>query len=361
MGTIEPVRTAPPGEYAGRRWRVPPFARFVVGRAVAGVAMVWGVTVITFVLTNLVPADPLAAVLGDQAAADPAIVAQYRAQMDLNAPLPLQYWHYLVRLVHGNLGVSAQTRRPVAQDLASAFPATVELAAAALFVGVLIGVGLGLVAALRRRRPIDSVIRLISVIGNSVPTFWLALLVFFVFFFKLGWLPGSGRLDPALTPPPHVTGLYTIDGVLAGQWDVAGNAVAHLIGPALVLALFVIGILVRFVRSAVLDVLGEPYFTAARAKGLSRARLTFGYALRGALLPILTMVGLIFGALLSGAVLTEDVFAWNGLGQYAFRAATSLDLQAIMGVGLVVGVIYISLNFFVDLATGLIDPRVRHE
>jgi peptide/nickel transport system permease protein len=338
---------------------MPPLARYIAARLGISVLLVWGITVVTFILTNLVPADPLAAVLGDQAAADPVIVAQYRKQMGLNNPLPVQYWDYLVRLLHGNLGTSAQTRNPVASDLASVFPATAELSCFVLVLSVLLGVGLGLYAALRHRRLADQVIRLFSVTGISMPTFWLALLMFYVFFYKLRWLPGSGRLDPTLTPPPHVTGFYTIDAALADQWRVFGNALEHLVLPGLVLTLYMMGLLVRFARSAILDVLNEPYVTAARAKGLSGPRIVFGYVLRGALLPILTMVGLTFGSLLSGAVLTEQVFAWNGLGQYAFLAATKLDLQAIMGVAIVVGVVYIGINFIIDLLTGVIDPRVR--
>jgi peptide/nickel transport system permease protein len=356
VGRKQPL--APPADLVRGR-RAHPLARYTAARLGISVLLMWGITVVTFILTNLVPADPLAAVLGDQAAADPVIVAQYRKQMGLNDPLPLQYWHYLLRLLHGNLGTSAQTRNPVAQDLATAFPATAELACFVLVASVLLGVGLGLYAALRHRRLADQVIRLVSVTGISMPTFWLALLVFYVFFYKLRWLPGSGRLDPTLTPPPHVTGFYTIDAALAGQWGVFANALEHLVLPGLVLTLYMVGILVRFTRSAILDVLNEPYVTAARAKGLGPARIVFGYVLRGALLPILTMVGLAFGSLLSGAVLTEQVFAWNGLGQYAFLAATKLDLQAIMGVAIVVGVAYIGLNFAIDLLTGVIDPRVR--
>ena len=200
---------------------------------------------------------------------------------------------------------------------------------------------------------------LVSVVGISTPTFWLALIVFYVFFFKLQLLPGSGRLDPQLTPPPHVTGFYTIDAALAGQWSIFANALAHLVLPALVLTLYAVGLLVRFTRSAVLDVLNQPYVRAARAKGLSPATVTFRYILTGALVPILTLVGLVTASLLSGAVLIEQVFAWHGLGQYAYLAATKLDLQAIMGVGLLVGAAYITINLLVDIATALIDPRVR--
>lgn len=353
------VPTRPADDLRGPRRRAHPLLRYVARRLGISALLLWGITVVTFVLTNLVPADPLAAVLGDQAAADPQIVAEYRRQMRLDDPLPLQYWHYLVRLLHGDLGTSPQTRHAVSADLATAFPATAELATAVLIVSVLLGVGLGLLAALRHRRFADQAIRLVSLVGVSTPTFWLSLLVFYVFFFRLRLLPGSGRLDAALTPPPHVTGFYTVDALLAGQWSVFANAAQHLVLPALVLTLYITGLLVRFSRSAVLDVLAENYVTAARARGLGASRITFGYVLRGALLPILTMVGLAFGSLLSGAVLTEQVFAWNGLGQYAYLSATKLDLPAIMGVGIVVGVTYIVLNLAVDVVTGLVDPRVR--
>jgi len=353
-----PADQVPPGE--GRpRLRIPPLARYILVRSGLSVLLLWGTTVVTFVLTNLVPADPLAAVLGDQAAADPTIVAQYRLNMGLDKPLIQQYLGYLGRLLHGDLGMSAQTRNPVASDLAAAFPATVELASFVLVLATILGVGLGLLAAQRHRRLPDQLIRLVSVVGISMPTFWLALIVFYVFFFKLRLLPGSGRLDPELTPPPHVTGFYTVDAVLAGQWDIFANALTHLVLPALVLTLYAVGLLVRFTRSAVLDVLNEPYVRAARAKGLSPAVVTFHYVLTGAMLPILTLIGLVFASLLSGAVLIEQVFAWHGLGQYAYLAATKLDLQAIMGVGLLVGAAYITINFLVDVMAGLLDPRVR--
>lgn len=336
-----------------------PLARYIGIRLLVSVLLVWGVTLVTFVLTALVPANPAAAALGERQASDPAAVAAFEREWGLDQPLPVQYGMYLGRLVHGDLGRSTQTRNPVATDLASAFPATAELAIAALTLSVLLGVGLGMVAAMRHRSIADQAIRVFSLIGISTPTFWLALLMFYVFFYQLGWAPGSGRLDAQFMPPPRVTGLYTVDALLAGEFVVFRNALAHLVLPASVLMLYTVGLLTRFSRTAVLDALGNDYVTAARAKGLPGRVVTLRYVLRGALLPILTVVGLTFGSLLSGAVLTETVFAWNGLGQYAYNAATTLDLQAVMGVGLVVGVTYIAINFVVDLLYGVIDPRVR--
>ncbi len=336
-----------------------PLARYLATRLGLSVLLVFGVTLVTFVLTNLVPADPVQAALGEQAAADPQIVAQFRKQAGLDQPLPVQYVNYLGRLLTGNLGTSNQTRLPVSQEIAKAFPATAELALVAILISIVIGVALGLWAALRRRRAADHVIRAVSLVGLSIPTFWLALLMYYIFFFKLRIFPGSGRLSPTAIAPPHVTGLYTVDSLLAGQLDNFADALSHLILPALVLALYTVGLLTRFSRSSVLDVLNQDFVKAAKAKGLPARVVVTRYVLRGALVPIITIVGLAFGSLLSGTVLVEKVFAWHGIGEYAFTAATKLDLPAVMGVGLVVGIVYIGINFLVDVLYGVIDPRVR--
>jgi len=306
-----------------------PLVRYITIRVVVSLLLLVGVTIVTFVLTNLVPASPVTAALGERASSDPRIVAAFKAAQGLDKPLPVQYVIYLGHLLQGNLGTSIQTHNPVTEDLAAAFPATVELALFVIVLSIVIGLGLGLIAALRHNRLSDQVIRVVSLLGISVPTFWLAVAVYFLFFFVLHWAPGSGRLDPADTPPPTVNGLYTV------------------------------GLLVRFARSAILDVLGQDYVRAARAKGLPGGQVVFRYVLRGALLPILTIVGLAFGSLLSGTVLTEQVFAWGGIGQYAYRAATALDLPAVLGVGLIVGVVYIATNFIIDVIYGVVDPRVR--
>lgn len=338
---------------------LPPLVRYIGVRLGLTVLLMFGVTLVTFTLTNLVPSDPVQAALGEQAAADPEIVAKFRADQGLDQPLPVQYITYLGHLFQGDLGTSTQTRQPVADELAKAFPATIELALAAIVASALIGIGLGLWAALKHRRFTDQVIRVISLIGLSWPTFWLALVAYYLFFFLLGVLPGSGRLDPATIAPPHVTGLFTLDAMLAGQWGTFWDAVNHLVLPASVLALYTIGLLTRFARSAVLEVLDMDYVTAARAKGLPRRSVIFGYVLRGSLVPIITVLGIAFGSLLSGTVLVEKVYSWHGIGEYSFAAATRLDLPAIMGVGLIVGIVYIGLNFLVDLLYGVIDPRVR--
>jgi len=336
-----------------------PFLRYLGVRLAVSLLLVLGVTLVTFGLTNLVPGDPVAAALGERASSDPQIVAAFRQAQGLDRPLVEQYVVYLGHLLHGNLGTSIQTHNAVATDLAVAVPATAELALFVILLSVVLGIALGVLAALNHNRLPDQLIRAVSLVGISVPSFWLALALYYVFFFKLHLAPGTGRLDPAANPPPTVTGMYTVDALLAGQLDVFGDALAHLVLPGVVLTLYAVGLFVRFTRSAVLDVLGQDYIRAARAKGLPPGQVVFRYLLRGSLLPILTVVGLVFGSLLSGTVLTEQVFGWGGLGQYAFRASTSLDLPAIMGVGLIVGIVYIATNLIIDVAYGLIDPRVR--
>jgi peptide/nickel transport system permease protein len=336
-----------------------PLARYLLRRLGVSALLIVGVTLVTFVLTNLVPGDPVAANLGQRAAENPATVAAYRAHYGLDRPLPVQYATYLGNLLQGDLGESQQTHRPVLTDLQSAVPATLEIAIGAIVLSVLIGVGFGVVAAVRRGQLADSALRLVSLVGISVPTFWLALVAFYVFSFQLDLAPGSGRLAPATTPPPHVTGLYTVDALLAGEWETFGDALAHLMLPTLVLTLYTVGLLTRFTRSAVLEVLEQDYVRSARAKGLPGRTVLFRYVLRAAMVPILTVVGLAFGALLSGTVLVEEIFAWPGLGSYAYQAASHLDLPAVMGVGLFVGLIYLAINLVVDLLYGTIDPRVR--
>ncbi|HEY0574016.1 MAG TPA: ABC transporter permease [Pseudonocardia sp.] len=336
-----------------------PLLRYLVRRLGVSALLIIGVTLVTFVLTNLVPGDTVAANLGQRAAEDPAIVAAYRAHYGLDRPLPAQYLTYLTNLLHGDLGESQQTHRAVLTDLRSAVPATLEIAIGAIVLSVLIGVGFGTIAAVRRGHLADSALRLVSLVGISLPTFWFALVAYYVLSFQLDLAPGSGRLSPATTPPPDITGLYTLDSLLSGQWQTYADAVAHLMLPTLVLTLYTVGLLTRFTRSAVLEVLEQDYVRSARAKGLPGRTVLLRYVLRAALVPILTVVGLAFGALLSGTVLVEQIFSWPGLGSYAYQAASHLDLPGVMGVGLFVGIIYLLINLVVDLLYGAIDPRVR--
>jgi peptide/nickel transport system permease protein len=339
--------------------RPPGFLRFVARRLAALVFLAIGITAVTFVLTQLVPSNAVATNLGEQAAGDPAAVAVFKQHYALDKPLPQRYVIYLGHLVHGDLGQSSLTHDSVRHDLAQFIPATAELALYSVLFASIVGVAFGVLSALRRNRLTDHALRVTSLAGISMPTFWIALVALYVGFYKLGWFPGADRLDPGTLPPPHVTGLYTIDALLAGDWGVFGQALHHLVLPALVLAAFNVSLLTRFTRSAVLEVIGNDYVRAARAKGLRERTVVRRYILRAALPAVITVLGLVFANVLTGAVLVEKIFSWPGIGQYAYQAAVNLDVQAIAGVSIFVAIVYVTVNFIVDVLYGVIDPRIR--
>jgi peptide/nickel transport system permease protein len=338
---------------------VPGLARFVMRRLGALVLLTLGITAVAFVLTQLVPSNAVATNLGEQAAGDPAAVAAFKHHYGLDRPFPTRYLLYLDHLVHGDLGQSTLTHDAVTHDLGQFIPATGELALYSVVFAAIVGIGFGVLAALRRNRPTDHVLRVTSLAGISMPTFWIALVALYVGFYKLGWFPGAERLDPGVQPPPSVTGLYTIDALIAGNFGVFVQALHHLILPALVLAAFNVSLLTRFTRSAVLEVIGNDYVRAARAKGLPERIVVVRYILRAALPSVVTVLGLVFANVLTGAVLVEKIFSWPGIGQYAYEAAVNLDVPAIAGVSIFVAVVYVTVNFVVDVLYGVIDPRIR--
>ncbi len=333
--------------------------RFIARRVVATVVLAFGVVLVSFVLTNVVPGDPAAANLGQQAIEDPEVVEAFRKANGLDQPLPVQFASYVGNLVQGDLGRSQQSRRPGLTDLGEYGAAAAEIALVAVVISLVVGIGCGTLAALRRDRLTDQVFRVLSLGGVSVPLFWLALIALYVFSFKLGWFPGSGRLGPGETPPDKITGMFTVDALLAGDLATFRTAFSHLVLPSLVLAAFTVGLLTRFARSSVLEVLGNDYVRAAHAKGLPMSLVVRRHVMRGALVPIITVVGTAFASLLAGTVLVERIFAWPGIGSYAYRSATTLDLPAIMGVSLFVALVYITVNLVVDILYGFIDPRIR--
>jgi peptide/nickel transport system permease protein len=342
-----------------RYWYLlPSIVRFTVRRLAVGVLLCLGVTLVSFALTQVVPGDPVVASLGDRAASDPAIVANFREHYGLDKPLPEQYVIYLGRLLQGDLGESQQSRHPVTQDLAKYMSATIELALVAMVLAMGVGVSLGIVAAIYRERWPDHAIRVFSLAGVSVPTFWLGLICLYVFFFRLGISPGVGRLSPG-ADTPDITGLVSVDAILTGDWPLLWDALAHIALPALVLAIYTVGSITRFTRAAMLESLGQDYVRSARAKGLLPGTVILRHALRPALAAIITVAGMAFGRMLAGAVLVESVFSWPGIGEYAYRSALALDLRAIMGVSLVIAVIYILVNLVIDILYAVIDPRIR--
>ncbi len=331
--------------------------RFIVRRLAGLVLVLVGVSIITFALTQLVPIDPVANALGQNAREDQ--IQAYRKQLGLDRPPWEQYVVYVGRLLRGDLGVSIRTRRPVADDLRDFVPATIELSLAAMVVTLILGISLGVLAAVRRDGPVDLGARVFALIGGSLPIFFLGLVGLAWFNTRLRWLPGPGRLDAVLQPPHRVTGMYTLDSLIAGDWALFRNSLWHLILPAITLGYFSTAVVLRMTRSAMLEVLNQDYIRTARAKGLREQTVLLRHALKNAMIPVLTTLGVVFGSLLSGAVLTETIFAWPGLGRYATSSATSLDFPAVMGVTLVAAVVYPVVNMLVDIGYHALDPRIK--
>lgn len=334
------------------------FWNYVLRRLVGIVFVLIGVSIVTFVISHIVPGDPAAAALGDRAREDQ--VAAFRAEYGLDRPVAEQYLIYVRGLVTGDLGKSIRSRRPVTQDLQEFLPATVELSLSALVIAILLGIPAGIWSAIYRNRLPDAIIRIFALIGGSLPIFWLALLAIGLFYNQLDWLPAGGRLDDFIPPPEHITGLYTVDSFLTSNNAALASSIQHLILPALVLGYFSTAVITRMMRSSMLEVLNQDYLRTARAKGLKERTVIFRHGLRNAFIPTLTVIGITFGSLLSGAVLTETIFSWPGIGRYATAAALGLDFPAVMGVTLVAGVIFPISSLFVDLGYAWLDPRIRH-
>jgi peptide/nickel transport system permease protein len=332
---------------------------FVVRRLLLTIPIFIGITLVTFTISHAVPADPIVANLGQRAQEDPSIVNRYRHEWGLDKSLPQQYVIYVGNLLHGDLGVSITTRRPVTDDLRQFFPATIELATAAVLFAVVIGVPLGVLAAVRRNRFLDHMSRVVSLIGISIPVFWLGLLALIIFYSHFGIFPGTGQIDDGIKLPPTRTGMLVVDSLLAGDWSALANSTWHLVLPALVLGAYTMGIVTRMTRASMLEVLVQDYIRTARAKGVRPALVVLRHGLRNAVLPTLTLIGLAYGSLLSGAVLTETIFSWPGIGHYATQTAGSFDFPAIMGVAILTASIFLLINLVVDVLYGVLNPQIR--
>jgi peptide/nickel transport system permease protein len=318
-----------------------------------------GISLITFTVSHMVPADPIKAVSGIRAKGEQ--VEELRRLYGLDKPLPEQYLRWVFNLAKGDLGTSIRTGQPVLEDLARYAPATAEVALAAMFLTVLVGLPLGIVSALSKDTILDHISRAIALSGVSMPIFWVALLLQIFFFSRLGLLPADGRLDIMIDPPPRFTGLYTVDSLMAGDLEAFKSAVRHLVLPSVTLAFGSLAVLTRMVRSSLLDVLGEDFVRTARAKGLAERRVIISHALRNALIPTTTTMALLMGAMMGGVFLVELMFSWPGLGFYAMRSISLIDFPAIMGVAILMTTIYAVLNFIADLLYGLLDPRISVE
>lgn len=335
------------------------WVKFIAKKLLYLVVMLFGVATIVFILTKMIPGDPTVANLSQRALSDPDIVAAYREKYGLDKPIIVQYVLYIWNLLQLDLGTSIRTNNSVLSELIRCYPATLELSIFAIIVASVVGVAFGVISAVKRNSAVDQVVRAISVTGVSIPSFWFALLMLFVFYYQLGWLPGPGRLSSTFTAPETVTGLYVIDSLLEGDLAKAGDALSHLILPGTVLAAFTMGLITRTTRSNLLDVLSTDYIRTAKAKGLSNSRLITHHALGNALIPVLTVIGLGLGNLLGGTVLVETIFNWPGVGQFAYESVMANDYPAIIGVALLVALNYMVINTIVDILYGVIDPRVR--
>lgn len=331
---------------------------YIASRLASAAAMVLLATLVIFLLANTVPSDPVLSQLGDLAASNPATVAAFKHQYGLDLPLWRQFWIFLTGLLHGDLGTSIVSRRPVLDDIRDYAPATIELASIAFALSLLVGLPLGILAAVQRDSWIDHLARFVSLIGVSAPTFWLAFIMLAVFYGQLDWAPGPGRLDPTSFPPDRITGLLLIDTALRGDWEAFHDVLARLVLPAITLAAATLGLVTRTTRAAMLEALGQDYVRVARAKGLRASLVVLGHALPNAMLPVVTLGGLAYANLLTGAVMTETVFSWPGLGRYTYTSAVSVDFPAIMAITAIVAAVFVLVNLAVDLSYALLDPRV---
>jgi peptide/nickel transport system permease protein len=329
-----------------------------LGGVTGVIATLFGLVLVTFLIGRAMPIDPVIAIVGDHA--PPEVIAKVTEQLGLNRPLYVQFAIYLRNLLGGDLGNSVMTSQPVTADIAHYFPATLELATVAIVIAIVLGVPLGVMAAARQGSRFDHAVRVISLAGQSIPVFVLGLLAILVFYVKLGIAPGTGQIDVAYDGMvPDVTGMLVVDAALDGQWDAFQDALAHLAMPALILAYFSLSIITRMTRAFMLDALAGEYIVTARAKGLSGTRILWRHGFGNIAVPLITVIALAYAGLLEGAVLTETVFSWPGIGLYLTVSLLNADMNAVLGATLVIGCVYVGLNLLADLAYKLLDPRVR--
>ncbi|MBO8163632.1 MAG: ABC transporter permease [Brevibacillus sp.] len=321
------------------------------------VFVLFGVTLMTFFMSHVIPGDPARMMVGQRA--DEETLQEVRRQLGLDQPVWVQYFSYMKGLLTGDLGISIRTQQPVIDDLVTFFPATLELALFAFLLAILIGIPIGILSAVKKDTAWDHGGRLFSIAGVSTPVFWSGLVGILIFYKLLGWLPSGGRLELGAAAPQHITGLYLLDSLLTLDWDAFRNSLWHLILPALTLSFAQLAIVTRQVRASMLEVLGQEYIRTAMANGIKGPLLLFRYALRNALIPTITVVGLSFGSLLGGAVVTETIFGWPGMGKYVVDSIAYLDFPAIMGFTLVIAVGYVLINLLVDLTYYLLNPQIR--
>ncbi|HYC15294.1 MAG TPA: ABC transporter permease [Stellaceae bacterium] len=317
-----------------------------------------GLLLVTFLIGRVVPIDPVLAAVGDRAPVE--VYERVRTELGLDQPLYVQFYRYAAAVLSGDFGRSVLTSNPVLTDIKRFFPATFELATLATFLGVALGIPLGVIAAARQNRFIDQTIRVLGLMGYSVPVFWLGLMGLVFFYVRLDWVAGPGRLDVAYEDVVDTrTGVILLDSALAGNWEVFRNAFAHVILPAAILGYFSLAYVSRMTRSLMIEQLRQEYVVTARVKGLSETRVIWRHALGNVMVPLITVVALSYANLLEGSVLTETVFAWPGIGQYITNSLLSVDMNAVLGGTIVVGAVFVGLNLLSDLLYRVFDPRAR--
>ena len=332
--------------------------KYVVKRMMLFVIVIFGVVTVTFFLSHVIPSDPVGAILGENAPQE--LVEKIERQLGLDLPLGQQYTRYIKGLLNWNFGISLRTQKQVSEDLRVYFPATIELVLLAMLIAIIFGISIGIISAVKRNQLPDNVSRVFSLVGISMPAFWLGLLFILILYYHLGLIPAGGRLSPHISPPPMVSGFYLLDSLIAGQFRTFWDALHHLLGPALVLGWIQTAYICRVTRSSMLEVLNEEYIRTARVKGLKEKKVIFKHAFRNASIPVLTMIGISFGYLLEGSVLTETVFGYPGLGRYAIYSFLSLDLNAVIGSVTLIAICYAMSNLIVDLLYAALDPRIKY-
>ncbi len=331
---------------------------YIIRRILVVIPVIIGVSFLSFFFVHMIPGDPVTTMLGVRAR--PQDIVQYKAQMGLDQPIYVQYIRYIEQLLKGNWGTSIFTRVPVAKDISYRLPATIEAIFFALIIGIVFGIGMGILAALKRNTLIDTGASLVALTGVSMPIFWLALILIYLFAVNLKVLPPGSRLDAELNIK-YVTGFYTIDSLLMGRLDIFWNVIKHMILPSFVLSTTVMPGIMRLTRASMLEVMQKDYIRTARAKGLRMGKVIMKHTLRNALLPVITVIGLEISGLLGGAILTENAFSWTGMGQWFYNAITVRDYPIIQAAILLNAIIFIFMTMLIDISYAFIDPRIRYQ
>ena len=332
--------------------------KYITKRILMLIPVLIGVSIIVFFLLRVCAPDPAPVVLGQHATEQSMI--EWREAQGLNDNIVVQYVNFIKGAVTGDFGKSYYTNQPVLQEISSRFPATIEIAIFAIILASIFGIIIGVIAAVKKNSIVDNASMALSLVGVSIPIFWLGILFIILFVKILGWLPASGRIDPMLRPDNDITGLYLVDTLIHGDFEAFKDALWHLVLPGCTLALYTLAIICRMTRSSMLDSLNQDYIRTARSKGLKERTVVVKHALRNALMPIVTVIGLQFGSLLGGAVLTETVFAWPGIGSYTVECITKSDFPVIQAVVLIIATIFVLMNLLVDIIYAFLDPRIKY-